>query len=276
MPDSQPTGQARGCDERVAACSFLARLDDAAATELVPLGWGTGVFDRDRPLVWDANYVRVESDEGLDAPEVVDAVEPLFVERNLAHRAVLLTDRSEQSRLAAGFESLGWEPVREMVMALRTRPETPRHPVEEISPDAFRDARRAVELAEMPRDPASDGVLGFVDQTISRDEPIQSFASLRYVGVVSAEEVVAFCVVYSRDGIGQIELVTTLREHRGRGYGRAIVAGAAAISIADGNHLTFLVALADDWPRRMYRRLGFEAIAAQTRFRRPPSEPGAA
>ena len=39
-----------GC-ELDTALSFLASLDDAVAGEVVPLGWGTGVFDRERPRV---------------------------------------------------------------------------------------------------------------------------------------------------------------------------------------------------------------------------------
>jgi ribosomal protein S18 acetylase RimI-like enzyme len=269
MPDPQPPEKTSGT-ESAAARSFLARLDDAAAGELVSLGWGTGIFDRHRPMVWDANYVRVEPDAGLSAEMIADGVEPLFVERGLDHRAVLLIDQSALEDRETGFDGLGWESDREVVMALRDAPAPPRHRVEEISPDAFRGARRVVELAELPGDRGSEAVPAFVDQTISRDDAIASFASVRYLGVVDGGEVVAFCVLYSRDGIGQIELVTTIHEHRGRGYGRAIVLAASAASIERGNRLTFLVALADDWPRKLYSRLGFAEIGGQTRIRRPP------
>ena len=64
-----------------AALGFLARIDRAVAGELVPLDWGTGVFDRERPLVWDANYVRAERTAELEAAYLAEAAEPLFVER---------------------------------------------------------------------------------------------------------------------------------------------------------------------------------------------------
>ena len=39
-----------------------ADTDDAVAGELVSVGWGTALFDRERQLVWDANYVRAAAD----------------------------------------------------------------------------------------------------------------------------------------------------------------------------------------------------------------------
>jgi hypothetical protein len=38
------------------------------------------------------------------------------------------------------------------------------------------------------------------------------------------------------------------------------VEAALQASLADGHELTFLVANADDWPRRWYERLGFAEI----------------
>ena len=42
-------------------------------------------------------------------------------------------------------------------------------------------------------------------------------------------------------------------------------------SVERGDQLTFLVALVDDWPREMYRRLGFEAVGVVHRFRLSPA-----
>ena len=51
----------------------------------------------------------------------------------------------------------------------------------------------------------------------------------------------------------------------------ATVARSAAVAVSreQGNELTFLVALADDWPQELYRRLGFEPAGLIHRFRRP-------
>jgi ribosomal protein S18 acetylase RimI-like enzyme len=60
--------------------------------------------------------------------------------------------------------------------------------------------------------------------------------------------------------------LSRLEAYRGRGLARALVVHAAAGSRAAGNDLTFLVADADDWPQRLYERLGFETIGRYARF----------
>jgi hypothetical protein len=45
---------------------------------------------------------------------------------------------------------------------------------------------------------------------------------------------------------------------------------AVAESRAAGNDLTFLVADADDWPQRLYERLGFETVGRYARFLNTP------
>ena len=72
--------------------------------------------------------------------------------------------------------------------------------------------------------------------------------------------------LYSHNGVGQVEDVVTLEPYRGRGLARALVLRAAAESRAVGNDLTFLVADADDWPQRLYERLGFETVGRYSRF----------
>ena len=91
----------------------------------------------------------------------------------------------------------------------------------------------------------------------------------RRFAVLAAGRPAAFCELYSSDGIGQVELVTTLPEYRNRGYGRAIVSAAVAASRDQGDELVFLVALADDWPRQLYQRIGFQQAGLIHRFCRP-------
>jgi ribosomal protein S18 acetylase RimI-like enzyme len=64
--------------------------------------------------------------------------------------------------------------------------------------------------------------------------------------------------------------VLVLERFRGRGFGKALTAHAL-----DGsrrlNDLTFLVADANDWPRQLYSKIGFEAVGSTWVFtRRPP------
>jgi ribosomal protein S18 acetylase RimI-like enzyme len=253
-----------------AALSFLAEVDDAVAGEVVSLPWGTGVFDRARPRVWDANYVRVASAGEMSAAELAEAGEPVFSERGLAHRMLVFDDRDRAERLAPGFAELGWESAHEVVMVSRRPPATPAHQVAEISIPSYEESKRAVELAEPPGgvDPAIAAELA--DQLASRDALIREVAAERRFGVVVDGRVVSACVLYSLHGVGQVESVTTEPGHRDRGYGRAIVEAATSASVNRGDDLTFLVALVDDWPREMYRRLGFEPVGQIHRFRLSP------
>ena len=78
------------------------------------------------------------------------------------------------------------------------------------------------------------------------------------------------CRLLARDSIGQVEDVGTLPEARNQGLARAVTLAAARASEEDGNELTFLAAAADDWPRLLYARLGFDEIGQLHAFRRRP------
>jgi ribosomal protein S18 acetylase RimI-like enzyme len=81
-------------------------------------------------------------------------------------------------------------------------------------------------------------------------------------------KLVAHTELYSEDGVGQVENVYTLADYRGRGLARSLVLRGVEESHAAGNDLTFLVADADDWPQRLYEKLGFETVGRYARFLR--------
>ena len=81
----------------------------------------------------------------------------------------------------------------------------------------------------------------------------------------AAGRVVARADLYVSGDWAQVEEVLTLEEHRGQGYATALVR--EAVRLAAG-HRVLLVADADDWPRRMYERLGFRDEAVLATYRR--------
>jgi predicted GNAT family acetyltransferase len=70
-------------------------------------------------------------------------------------------------------------------------------------------------------------------------------------------DVVAWARLWTRGAEAQVEDVVCLAEHRGRGYGRAVVAAATRTALDEGAELLFIVADAEDWPRGLYERLGY-------------------
>lgn len=71
------------------------------------------------------------------------------------------------------------------------------------------------------------------------------------------------------DGLAQVEDVFVAPEARGRGAGGALVARAIGEADAAGPEMVFIVADADDRPRALYARLGFEAQTTFRSFWRP-------
>ena len=78
-----------------------------------------------------------------------------------------------------------------------------------------------------------------------------------------------YCELRLRDGVAQIEDVEVLERFRGRGLGRAIVQHALDEGRASAD-VVFLEALADDWPRELYARLGFVAVDRSDLYTRLP------
>ena len=88
---------------------------------------------------------------------------------------------------------------------------------------------------------------------------IMRAVSTRFFAAIVDDRVVAYCEVRSDGRTAQIEDVEAVRAYRGRGLGRAIVQHALDEARRD-HDVVFLEALADDWPRRLYAKLGFDAV----------------
>jgi len=150
-------------------------------------------------------------------------------------------------------------------MALHREPDQRSDPsiVREVDADALREPRaeqlRAYEWA------ADDEVLAQLH------EAKQLFAQrveTRFFAVFEEERVVSWSDLYLAGDTAQIEDVGTLEGHRGRGYARAIVQRAADGARDAGAELVFLVADDEDWPKELYRKLGFDELGLVYEFLR--------
>lgn len=251
------------------ALEFLRTVDEARAERVVRVGNGLAlaVFADSLPLVHDQN--KALAAPGLridDLPALVQGVEDVQGDAGLRHRKIAFDDESDCSAFAAWFRERGWRqrPLRLMVH----RGPAPRTdvvaPAVEVDPVALVPAAHAF-AAEEPwgRSPEARR------QVVAGDSMTRMVVHERGFGVPAGRNgtIVAYCRLYSRDGVGQIENVTTLAAHRRRGYARALVSLALRASLA-ANELTFLVAEGADWPRHFYARLGFVDVGGYCEFNR--------
>ena len=93
----------------------------------------------------------------------------------------------------------------------------------------------------------------------------------RFFAVVVDGRPVSWTDLYLAERTAQIEDVGTLESHRGRGYAGALVVHASEEARRRGADLVFLVADDQDWPKELYRKLGFDDLGRVYEFLLSPS-----
>jgi ribosomal protein S18 acetylase RimI-like enzyme len=256
-----PEGSAVGELER--ALEFLA-LADHGGTRREPFAYGTAVFDGRLPRRWDSNYLLVEHvPDEIGAEELAAEAERLQGAAGLAHRKLELRDEEVGARLEPQFRALGWTVNRHLLMALHRRPDRSPDPslVHEVDAAALRDVRaRQMQSYEWGADPE------VVEQLYASKTFLAQVVDTRFFAVLLDGRPVSWTDLYLADGTGQIEDVGTLQEHRGHGYASAVVLHAAAVARHAGADFVFLVADDQDWPKELYRKLGFDGLGRVYEF----------
>ena len=238
------------------AYAFLDRADMAGErTESSSVG--TAVFDDNLPRRLDSNFLRVERE--TDPETVREEAE------RLERRMVFVPDPELGERLVPYFKERGWRINRVVVMAQLREPERTGDLslVTEVEEPALRAARHQVVTGQPWASPeimaqlfAGKGVIG---------ERVRA----RFFAIVVDGEVVSYTDLYQDGTEAQVEDVGTLHEHRGRGYASAVVLAAIAEARKHGAEFVFLVADYEDWPKELYRRLGFDELGYYVKFIAP-------
>ena len=233
--------------ERIHA--FRAALQDALAERRVPAQHAEGLFSPSLREVYDLNYLRAEH----PAPAAVLIAEAERLMEDFFHRRVIVERAGET--VAAGFREQGWTVTPHLVMA-HARPPDRRVDTRMVREVPFAElvaARGEVTLGEPWGNEEISALLDDAKRLIVRAVPTRFYAAL------AGGEVAAYCEVRARDGVAQIEDVNTLERFRGHGLGRAVVQHALE-EARRSNDVVYLEALADDWPRDLYARLGFDVV----------------
>jgi GNAT superfamily N-acetyltransferase len=220
---------------------------------------GLAVFHDPAPMLWDLNHVIADNPA---APLPVLAAEAEQAQRELPHRMVVLDGDAEA--IAREARATGWIVERHVAMVWRREPDraAPSHPVREVDLDVTAPARRTALRQEPWGEPATvEAVLG-ADRLLRAPRREREFASF----AVDRPAAVAKLYADSSATIGQVEDVVTLPAFRNLGHARAVVLAAAQASRDAGHELTFLWADEDDWPRKLYLKLGFDVVGRRWRL----------
>jgi ribosomal protein S18 acetylase RimI-like enzyme len=229
--------------------------------------FGTAFLHEDFPLRYDSNYVWVERDlAGVDADALAVDADRVMGEIGLTHREIRVDDDDQGRRLAPGFAALGWTADRIVSMAQVRQPE-PRPAIAVRETDL--DGARSVIEEEHRRRAEAGGEEATAQLTAFRGV-LEREAAARFFVAEADGRPASVCELYVIDGVGQVEDVDTLEEFRGRGLGSAVVLAAARSARDRGCDLVFLCADEDDWPKELYRRLGFDPVGRFWSFLRAP------
>jgi ribosomal protein S18 acetylase RimI-like enzyme len=211
------------------------------------------------PNVWELNLLLAAPALGADeVAGMFAACEEVQGASGLLHRKLRLSearDRDEQA-VGAGARRLGWRFDNELLMVRRRAPD--RGPVgggvTDVDPDAV---ARASELF-LRREPHGRNP-DVRRQLVAQYERWEASAPrARRLGVVQDGRVVAWCRLYEDGRLTEIDDVSVLHDQRGRGLGRMLIE--AALAEVPDDRVLFLCADPDDWPQRLYSRLGFEVV----------------
>jgi len=242
--------------ERAAAFEELIR--DRCVERVVKTRFGPALFNDTYSTIWFLNVLRAEQPGDATAEEI--AAEADCVQAELGHRRVILPP--EATDLENGFRALGWKPDHFLFMVYRGGGEpadTAR--VEEVEPGRLRRLREEIIREWQPN--ADDKT---VLEMNGADMLQVKAAKSRVFGIVEDGEVVSSAQLYSDGSTAQVEDVATLPAYRGRGYAKALVTRTVEEAVAGNHGFIFLVADGDDWPKKLYNRLGFEEVGSRFAF----------
>jgi ribosomal protein S18 acetylase RimI-like enzyme len=249
-------------DEFERAFALMDRLDERTAERLEPTLFGPVLVHTRLNRVHDLNFLRAEQPGEATAEELAAEAERVQGALGIGHRRVNIRSEKQRGRLEPAFVALGWTPERFVLMVQQGAPDRPaEHEVREVDEPTLRPLwAEAIRTQPHGKDEALD------QQILEHRRDVGQAIPAQYFAAEADGRLVAHAELYSEDGVGQVENVLTLPDYRGQGLARALVQRGVAESHAAGNDLTFLVADADDWPRRLYEKLGFGTVGRYARL----------
>jgi ribosomal protein S18 acetylase RimI-like enzyme len=239
---------------------FLRDADAGASTLVQRFAFGTAYFNDRLPMVWDRNFLLVESgSEPAEAAPLEAAAELQQGGAGLRHRKIVFEREETAARLAPALRASGWEARRLLVNVHRGAPP--------VGGEASEVDRATLEpaAAELIRAEPYGSEAVAMRQLLKADEALAVAVDQRCFAKLVDGKVVSYCRLYSNGDVAQVEDVATLPRSRAQGFARAVVSRAVA-EAARSSELTFIVVVDGRWVARWYARLGFEEVGARYEF----------
>jgi ribosomal protein S18 acetylase RimI-like enzyme len=239
---------------------FRRWLQRAAADRTLETPNGTGIISDSVPDVYDANYLSVEAPTVSAGDLAADADAVLETSH---HRRVIVEDGAPG--VADDFAQLGFDRSTHLVLAHTGKVDR------RVDTNAVREVTLG-DLAPLRADATLREPWGDADLAAQLNDAKRLFAAAvptRFFAAIVDGAVAGWCELRRRGGVSQIEDVEVLEELRGRGLGRAVVQHALDAGQQAGD-LVFLEALADDWPRELYAKLGFTIVGRRDVYTQLP------
>jgi GNAT superfamily N-acetyltransferase len=228
-----------------------------------PFAHGVAYFTPAHPTKWDLNLLVVEDASGTSAEDLIAAAERLQAPAALRHRKIEIQTGGEP--FVDAFKAAGWSAERLILMLLRPgrdqRGEAHAE-VREVDYPAVRELMEQWYGEAMSASEARDLADADADTALT--------SGARFLLTERDGAAAACCMLLPGDGVGQVEEVYTAKRFRGQGLASAVVRVAIAAALQRGDELIMIMADADDWPQRLYERLGFETVDEFRTFTRKP------
>ena len=212
------------------------------------------------PAVWAVNQLRVT--EALAFDELIELADEQLA--GFDYRQIAVEDQPAGPRLEASFRAAGWRAERDVVMVMAAGADRPADTriVEEAGEEEVLEVIRRWYVEDEP-------TLSGVEDLVAYGRREARALGDRLLGVRSSDgQLVAISKLRAAAGTAQVEDVYTVPEARGRGFARALITDAAERAREAGHELVFIVADDEDWPKRLYERLGFRAAGHLWQFHR--------
>ena len=170
----------------------------------------------------------------IEDPGVLEAHSPELIGRGFGRRDLVALARAPGGRLDPDVRELPYDQVKPFRFAVH---------MEQLRP---------------PREDVAEQVGRVHDRT-------HKVTGERWLVIQVGDEPAGHLIVYSQDGLAQIEDVGVLKRFRGGGLARRLIEHALELVAAD-HDTVFITAETNDWPHEFYKRLGFEHIEDRADF----------